>query len=287
MIQNNSMIVSLSMGQWTARRFDRKITDEVNTQHAASTEAGRYNKQLAAKEYLEPFTKVKSKAQAYHYAHSIPWGDDGSRLITPAIFQEYLHHLDQLKAEFMGLVPDLIVQYDAIKAKARLDLNGMYNDADYPTKGELEDKFYFKVNFMPVPENEWRCNLSDEQKQFLSNQMEAEIKSRLAAGVKHLWERIGEQLSKMKDRLTAVEKDKKTGEDKPVTFRDSLFNNLKELIDVLPKLNVTEDPAITQACDELSKLMAEPEAVRTNQSLRAQKADQVSDMMNKFNSFFN
>ncbi len=117
--------------------------------------------------------------------------------------------------------------------------------------------------------------------------MEAEIKSRLAAGVKHLWERIGEQLAKMKERLTAVDKDKKTGEDKPATFRDSLFSNLKELVEVLPKLNVTEDPAISQACDELSKLMVDPQIVRDNQSVRAQKADQVNDMMNKFNSFFN
>jgi hypothetical protein len=281
------MVVSLSIGQWAARKYDKKVTDEVTTQHQASPDAVRVNKQLAAKEHLEPFQKVISKLKAFHYAHSIPWGDDGSRLITPKIFEEYANKIDKFKAEYLGLVPDLISNIEAIKTQARIDLNGMYNEADYPSKSELEEKFYVKVNFMPVPENEWRCNLSDTEKAFLSKQFEAEINSRLAAGVKHLWERIADQLAKMKDRLTTIEKDKKTGQDKPAKFHDSLFNNLKELIEVLPKLNVTDDPAITQACAELSKLMVDPQKVRENQSVRAQKADQVNDMLNKFNSFFN
>lgn len=44
MLQTTSIVVSLSIGQWTARRLDKKVTNEVNTQHSASEDAGRYNK---------------------------------------------------------------------------------------------------------------------------------------------------------------------------------------------------------------------------------------------------
>lgn len=286
MIQNNSLVVSLNIGAWTAKKYDKKVTDETNQAHGASADAGRYTKRLAAKEHIEPFTKVASKAKDYHYKHTIPWGDNGERLLKSSLFEEYLQKVLGFKAEYEGLIPGLANNIDVIKAEAKRELNGMYNEADYPNEKQLQNKFYFKVTYTPVPDNDWRINVSDEEKEFLSAGMEREFTQRLQNATQDIWKRIKDQLDAMKDRLTTTVKDK-DGNDQPAVFRDSLFGNLKELIEVLPHLNVTEDPTITEACADLSRLMAEPEVVRQNPSVRAEKADQVADVLNKFNSFFN
>lgn len=80
----------------------------------------------------------------------------------------------------------------------------------------------------------------------------------------------------MRDRLST----------KDAVFRDSLFDNLQELVGLIPKLNVTGDADIQAACDEMVKLMADPDAVRKNSQLRNQKAEQVNDVLNQFNTFF-
>ena len=80
----------------------------------------------------------------------------------------------------------------------------------------------------------------------------------------------------MKERLS----------DEKAIFRDSLFENLKELIDLLPKLNVTNDINIAKICNEMKSLVVSPDAVRNNVTLRNEKAQQVNDLLNKFGAYF-
>ena len=43
---SRAMLASSRISSWSARKYDRKITDETNTAHGASSDAGRYNKML-------------------------------------------------------------------------------------------------------------------------------------------------------------------------------------------------------------------------------------------------
>jgi hypothetical protein len=52
-LSRKATLVSVNVSQWTARRLDRKVTDEVNRQHNAAKDAGRYNKLLIEAEHLK------------------------------------------------------------------------------------------------------------------------------------------------------------------------------------------------------------------------------------------
>lgn len=289
MIQKNAIVVTLTIGKWTARRFDKRVTDETNTAHGASDDAGRYNKRLASKECLEPFVKAEGEARKYLYKHTIPWGENSQRLLNATTFMEFKQEMFNFQQKYEALVPALLNKWDDILAQAKKDLNGMFNQADYPTRTELEGKFVFKVNYEPVPENHWAVGMSQEETDYLTNSMEREFESRQQDAVRSIWERIKEQLLHMKDRLTAT-RQAKDGEEKPAKFYDSLFGNMKELVEVLPSINIMNDQSIVDACNDLSVLLVDADKVRdnwTNDSVRHQKADQVSDVLNKFNSFFN
>ena len=40
-IHSRAVLVCLSISTWTARKFDRKVTQQVNAEHAASRDARR------------------------------------------------------------------------------------------------------------------------------------------------------------------------------------------------------------------------------------------------------
>ena len=51
-LSRKAVLVSVNISQWTARKLDREVTDEVNASHGAQKDAGRYNKLLLEKEAL-------------------------------------------------------------------------------------------------------------------------------------------------------------------------------------------------------------------------------------------
>lgn len=275
-IKNNSIVVSLSVSQWTARKLDKKITDEVNSQHNATNDAGRYNKLLVAKEFTEAVQKVANKARVFHYENTLCWGDNNERLLPSKNYFTYINEINKLKGEFQSAVAVFLSNYDNVIEDAKRRLNGMFREQDYPTRSEIEEKFGFKTTFMPVPDNDFRVQLSTDEVDKLRESLQAEITDRLTQAVDGIWDRIKEQLKAMKDRLS----------DEKSIFRDSLFENLKELIDLLPKLNVTNDINIAKVCNEMQKLVVAPDAVRNNTTLRNQKATEVNDILNKFGAYF-
>lgn len=277
MLQENSLIVSLSISKWTARKHDKKITKEVKEQHNASDDAGRYNKSLAAKKDLEAIALIESKARTYHYKNTLPWGENNERLLASAIFMDYLAEMNRIEAEYKQAVHEFCeYRYDSVVLEARVRLNGMFDERDYPSREAIKEKFKFGVKFMPVTEVDFRVKLQDEEVARLKESVGVEINNRLADAVKDIWTRIKDQLVHMRDRLS----------DKDAIFRDSLFDNLKELITLLPRLNVTNDPAIQDVCNQMVKVLADPGAVRTNSNLRNEKAEEVQNILNNFNNFF-
>jgi hypothetical protein len=68
-------------------------------------------------------------------------------------------------------------------------------------------------------------------------------------------------------------------------FRDSLFENILSLVELLPRLNVAGDANITAVCNDLKSIYCDPENVRKDKKLRADKAKEVEAMLSKIDSF--
>lgn len=275
-LKNKALIVNFNASQWTARKLDKAITNEVHTSHAASQDAGRYNKLLFAKDKTEPISKIVNAARTYHYECTLPWGDNGERLLTSAIYLDYVGKMSEFKNDFQDAVNHFLDNYDVFMVAERVRLNGMFKESDYPRKNEIREKFDFRTTFMPVPDSDIRVGLDDSEVDTLKIQIEAEINNRLSNAVSNVWERIKTQLSNMRDKLS----------DEKAIFRDSLFQNLKDLIEILPALNVTGDVNIARVCADMQGLIEDPNAIRSNPALRAGKAEEVERVMNKFKGFF-
>src|SRR5690554_1217161 len=126
-IQSKGMIVYLNISNWTARKFDPRITKEVEDNYNAIN-SGRYNKILIATEYLGNIQKIVSSARKYHYENTLPWYDNGGRLLPAANYFDYVNKMDGFRSLFEREVAKFIQMYPDYKAEARNRLNGMFSD---------------------------------------------------------------------------------------------------------------------------------------------------------------
>ena len=277
-LASKALLANLNISQSSGRKHDKKVTREIEEAHNAQHgEAGRFNKMLTSKEFLAGIMKTAGAARQYLYENTLPWGDNGDRLLPSANYFDFIAGMQKFDRDFYAEVDKAENTFSEMLIEAQKRLNGLFSPADYPNIIEFRSKFNFKTCFMPIPETaDLRLDINQTEVNVLRQSIESEMNNRLTEAVSDTWSRIKDQLTKMKETLS----------DKDKIFRDSLFNNLKDIIALLPKLNVTNDSNINDICNEMQTLLVNPDEVRTNTMLRSKKAQEVNDLLNKFDSFF-
>ena len=104
------MLVYLNISFWAARKYDRKISQEIENQYNAD-DAGRYNKILIAKEHLANIQKIISAARTFHYENTLPWSDNGGRLLPSTNYFAYVKAIQCYKDDFEREVSNFIRVY--------------------------------------------------------------------------------------------------------------------------------------------------------------------------------
>lgn len=274
-LHEKAMLASLNISQWSARRHDKNVTAKVASDYGTSDKAGRFNKCLIDPDALKPIQQKATEARTYYYSNTLPWNDDGQRILTAAHYLEFMGKLDDLNREFRKLVTEFSDDYPQLVQQARLMLNGMFRPEDYPDMEAIKGKFSFAVNINPLPMAEdFRVTLNDEERERIQEDIKARTENAIADAMKDLYRRLAECLNHMVDKL---------GDPKAI-FRDTLTGNLADLVNLLPKLNLTSDPQLETIRREIETRLLdfEPETLRKAPMVRkqvAQDAAAILDMM--------
>lgn len=264
------MLATLNISQWTNRKHDKNVSAEVEIQHGAGADAGRYNKQLIDKAALEPIAKVASACRIYHYKVTLPWGDNGDRLLPGALFVEYTDQVRKYKGEFDIRVREFVAAYPTLVMAARNRLGSMYVSSDYPLAHEIGDAFAINTAFSPVASaGDFRVELNEEYVSAIKREITDRTAMLQKDAVKNCWERVRTVVANIHERLS--DKDKK--------FKDTLIENARELIEILPALNITNDPELTKLEADMKALLLPPERLRTDQRLRSDTAAKAADIL--------
>jgi len=237
----SAMLVSLNVRSYGAKKEDKKITAEVAQQHGATTDVGRYTKQLVLKDQLEPITKAVTALRQFHYDNTLPWLDEGVRILPSGNYQEYKAAMSGLQDDYDSAVRAFVSDWPDIIAQARARLNGMFNVADYPV--DIRARFGCAVRYMPVPDaNDFRVSIADNERAELQRQIEETLSDASQAAMRDLWERVTVCVSAMAERLKAFKVVQSGGKIKTENaFRDSLVENLRDLCALIPRLNFAGD----------------------------------------------
>ncbi len=274
---NRAMLVKLSISQWTARRGDKRATATVEN-HYGATDAGRFNKTLIAQEAIKAVEKTANTARTWHYDQTLPWSDEGYRLLPAANFADYSSKMRELRAQFEAAADDFCANYPALVDDARVRLNGLFSAGDYPRN--VRDRFGLETQISPIPmAGDFRVSLRDDETAEIQREIEARTVQATAAAHNDLYRRLADCVGHMADKL---------GDSKAI-FRDSLIDNLRELCELLPRLDLQGDPILAQIRKSAEEKMLRygAETLREDAAARAETATDASAILRAMEGFYN
>jgi hypothetical protein len=248
MLQNSAMIANLNIRNWSARKHDKAVSAEVDVAHSAQ-DGGRYNKMLISKTALDPLAQHAGRVRKFHYSMTLPWGDNGDRLLPAKAYMDYTKAMRSFKDECEKLTKTFVGEYPQLVTDARNRLGTMYDAGDYPDVSDIRDRFGIAVGFMPVPDaKDFRVDVGDEALEEIRAGINAAVAERQAGAVKECWNRLFTVVGALHTMMC---------KDKPL-FKDSLIENIRDLVELVPKLNITDDQELTRMCALIERDLVVP-----------------------------
>jgi hypothetical protein len=282
-----AMLVALSVSVWSARKHDARISDKVAAEHGADRSMGRYAKHLLPREVLSAVNAANTALREHHNLNTLAWGDDGTRILPAANYLGYQAQQQTLEDSFGRAVRDFVSSYQSYVETARSALNGLFNPGDYPPPGRIGQKFAVRRHFMPVAEpDDFRVRLGDAQVAWIRAEIEARNADLVAKANHDLFQRVQDVTTRLVERLSAFEVDPANGS-RVHPFRDSLIENVRALLEIMPRLNITGDARIEQLRQDLAGTVAchEPERLRADPALRATVVNAASGILARMEGY--
>lgn len=281
-ISSAAMLVELSIGTWTGRKLDKRASQDVTSQNNAAKGVANVSKKLLGDcAELDAVQKFVANTRNVHYACTMPWSDTGLRLLPTKQYFKYQQELTALQNEFTRLVNVFLDAYDWEIQSAQLKLGALFNADEYPTRDALAGRFRFRVNYMPLPDaGDFRVDIESQAKQELASQYESFYSKQFEQAMADVWQRAYDAISKMSERLDYGDNANKK------VFRDSLVENMHEIIELLEVCNVTGDDTMQQAQRKLRDALqgVTPDALREDAYLRAATKRQVDEVKQIINN---
>lgn len=264
------MLANLTISRWQARKTDKKVSREVVTQHGAASSAGDFRKTLIDKAHLAPLQASASEIRAFHYRMTLPWDDDGRRILPSALFAEYTGHMRTLKCKDEEHRKEFFVKYPQLVAEARRFLGSMYDPEDFPAPSDLPSKFDVRISMEPIPNAaDFRVDVVKEAVDEIRAEIEAENQSKFKAAEQDLHARLTKTAQHLVDTLS---------QDKPRIF-DSLMGNVTELTSAAPALNLTGNIILAEATKQLDELVCSPAQLRVSEWHRKTTAERAAKVL--------
>jgi hypothetical protein len=228
---------------------------------------------------LDAITKFQARARAEHYKLTLPWNDQGARLLPTAALLDYQKTMQRYKDEFNRLVDAFLDKYDTLVAGAAFQLGTLFDRNEYPSRGKVAQRFRMDTSFTPLPTGgDFRLDVeSDVQRQLIAD-YEDKLDAKIKAANQDSWTRLYNAISKLSDRLTVDEDGKKR------TFHDTTVTNAVELCELLHVMNITGDSALTKAARKLEEVLSgvTPKELREEDSTRALTKQKVDEILGAF-----
>jgi len=296
-IDTCSMLVEFNASVWTARKLDRKVSDEVvASKSAGSKAAARVNKNLlAGRGELEVIQNHVTAVRNYVYDNTLPWSDSGLRLLPTIRFMEFNARMQDEENKYWDLCKAFVTVYPSLITAQAMALGDMFKRDEYPAPDTIAHKFGFSVNYMPVPTAvDFRVDVGNDAQRELQEKLSALADERVAKAMADVRARIKGHLERMVDRLGV---DVVAGEAKPRRFHDSMIETGFELCDLVKGLNIVGDNDLEAARASLESCLAGvsvrtkksgtevsvADTLREDMQQRSAVKSQVEGLLNKFN----
>ena len=239
-IASSAMTVELSMSIWTARKKDHKASDDVASMNSADKGVANVTKNLLGNcDELIALQKFAGNLRNLHYSMTMPWSDNGQRLVTTMQYFKYNEVMTEMIDEGWRMVDDFLNVYDWKVMDAQAKLGAMFNRDEYPTRDAIRGKFAFRLSYEELPDGgntgDWRLDLPHEAMQTLRTNYANSFNLKIKGAMDDVWTRLHTNLTRLVRQLDVDE------EGKGNRLYDTVFDQALSLTEMLGTCNVTGD----------------------------------------------
>lgn len=279
-IASSAMFVELSISTWTGRKLDKRATKETTQANGADDRAGSFHKKLLGDcAELDAIHKFAGNVRTFHYHSTMPWSDMGMRLLPTAAYMEYHNEITRMEAEFHRLVQEFLTAYQWAQTEAQVKLGNLFSTDDYPLADVLAGKFKFRYAYQIIPDaGDFRLNINNDATEYLKTQYQNHYQTQLTNAMNDVWQRTYDALKHMSEKLDYPDKEDKATRK---IFRDSLVDNVRDMMGLLIKFNITNDSKLDNMRVALEDAMfgVSPDALREDDDFRAETKRKVDAVL--------
>ena len=272
MLSEKAMLIALEVHTWSARCQDKEVNKETAERYGADPEVLSTTKKLAPREALAAIRELRAEIKRFHETNTLPWDDRFRRILLSKNFDDYSAKMREFRSRWEPLVRAFVDGYPAVIEDARDRLNGLFKEDDYPPVHKIAGWFDIKLKVDALPEaTDFRVQLQDEEVQRIRSEIQARQNDQVKDAMADVWNRLFTQVQRMAERFK--------NPDEPIRW--DYVTDLKALLDLLPRLNLTDDPALEKMrIDAELKLCGRPtEDLRKDKDARAETAAAAEKMM--------
>lgn len=278
-----AMISRLNVSKHGNQKYDRKISRETNMRLGAVEDSGRFNKPLVLRKnpIVARVTNTYGKLRNYHNDNTIPWDDNSGRLLNAVKYNEFCRNLRGYIDEYTLAYHDYINNWDELVAEATRKLGGMVNLNEYPNQDEIKTKFGVVHSFELIPSgnNSYDIrDISDDDKERIAEAIDIKVEERLREGMQEPWKRLHDSIKRMVDTLS----------DPTKGFHKTMITNIVDLVQVMPALNIGEDPNLDTLTTEIQNRLTyfDITDLKSDKYYRQDAAEEAQKILDDMGAFF-
>jgi len=260
-LHDKATLVSLEGSTWRGVKSDREATDGTANLFDTTANWVTTSKRLVNPAVLREPKSILGKARNYLRGQTAgaadgkfipgglpPWDTKGWYILPNILNEQVSRNLGQFESDFTDAVNKLRAVLPTAIDTARAENPKLFKDGDYGTLDEIIGRYSFDTDGTKVPDaGDVRTNSSKEYVANLKAKMEAKSTQKLNDVTSHAVRTVVDVATHLASALEGYDPDEKGKS----PFRDSTIDKVRDLIGIIPALNVTGDAKLDKARQDL------------------------------------
>ena len=284
-LRSSTTLVELSISVPSGNKTDPVKTTELVTAHSADLGVAKVVKNIySGSAVLVDAKKFVAKVRQRHVGLTLPWSDNGPRLLPAFKLIDYMDEMNSNEQEFNGYRVKFAHDLPNLRTRAAFVAGNLYNPADYPSDEEIMDKWRWSLTYSDHSPGDFRIDLDEASIEELKQQAARSVRERYNGSMQHILGETMAHCQRMVTQLTPSDALDKHGN--PVTKRlhETLITSLDSLVQMLSGCNLYQDRKIEEIVQACRKIVGahSVEEWRNSETLRDKAVEAVEDVLAKF-----
>lgn len=278
-LSTRAMTANLTVGMWQGHRLDKEASRTLTESAGAREDAARVNKHLVDKAALAPIVTAGGALRTHFYSRTLPWKDNGDRILTRKLYTRFIEEHEALVAKFRDEVSKFIdIVYPIEVQRAEFRMGTLFRADDYPSAERLRRRFHATLDIDAVTTSgDFRVDLDQDTLDRVRTEIDTAAEQRVKSAMQDVWGRLITAVSHAQSRLANPDN----------VFKSSTIENVADIIKTAPGLSLVDDPNLDKVCKELDEIFGSTNVkeLRKDNSVRANVAREADEILDKMRGF--